>query len=114
MSWDDFTPNKLVDTAENLENALREWRLYIHAKEILIEKKKTFLASLKVKIEKELGEMSDAALETKARGSKEWEVFLAQWKIDYVETGKRQVMVDEARIRWETYRSLGAAWRSIG
>lgn len=111
---EDFTPNKLVDSAENLEAALRSWRKYIHAETILIEKKKTFLAALKLKKKKEIGEMSDAALETEAKGSEEWAVFVEQWKKDLVEAGVRQVKVEEARIRWETDRSLGAAWRSIG
>lgn len=109
----EFTPHSLEDSFTQLEEALRAYEKYVHAEEILSEKKKTFLAALKHELRGD-DKISDAALETEAKASPKWQAFIMQWKKDLAEAGRRWAAVEIAKHRWETNRSLNSVWKAGG
>ena len=108
-----YTPHRLEESFAQLEEALRAYEKYVHAEEVLSEKKKTFLAALKHELRGDT-KASDAALETEAKASPKWAQFLETWKKDLVQAGLLWARVEIAKHRWETNRSLNSVWKAGG
>lgn len=100
-----YTEDYLAEMDDNAAKAAEAYQDYVYQLKIFEGVCKDFLSALKMEIRKEIGDTSDAELETRARASNRWKEFRHEQFKALKEAGRRSVRWENAQRRWETARS---------